>query len=113
MLNPPTTNLTRHAQVRIQQRGLKRQEIDLVMQFADKEVRRGGAIVALSLSRNQISELQADGIINAAQNELLRNLVVLYSGEEQAVVTAFRGTRKGLRNYGRPSPQKRQRSQAA
>jgi|TARA_B100001964_G_scaffold229662_1_gene282235 hypothetical protein len=98
----------------MQQRGLKKQEIDLVLRFADREVRKGGTVVALSLSRNQISDLQADGIINAAHNELLRNLVVLYSSDDQEVVTAFRGgTRKGLRTYGRPTPQKRQRSQAA
>ncbi len=114
MLKTPTISLSRHALKRMQQRGLKKQEIDLVLRFADREVRRGGTVVALSLSRNQISDLQADGIINAAHNELLRNLVVLYSSDDQEVVTAFRGgTRKGLRTYGRPTPQKRQRSQAA
>ena len=113
MLKTPTISLTQHVQKRMQQRGLKNPEIDLVLGFADREVRRGGTIVALSLSRNQIFELQADRIINAAQTKLLRNLVVLYCCEDQEVVTAFRGTRKGLRTYGRPSPQKRQRSQAA
>ena len=113
MLKTPTISLSRHAQKRMQQRGLKKQEIDLVLRFADREVRKGGMVVALSLSRNQISELQTDGIINAAQNELLRNLVVLYSGEDQAVVTAFKATRKGLRQYGRPSSGPRHRSQAA
>ena len=113
MLKTPTISLTQHVQKRMQQRGLKKQEIDLVLRFADREVRKGGTVVALSLSRNQISDLQADGIITAAHNELLRNLVVLYCCEDQEVVTAFRGTRKGLRTYGRPSPQKRQRLQVA
>jgi hypothetical protein len=92
--------LTQHAKLRMRQRGVKLEILRTLMSLSDRAVCVGRGCVALTISRDGLAELKADGVPPAILDAVRRNTVVV--GDDGSVLTVakhFDG-RKG-RSYRR------------
>ncbi len=79
---------TLHAMHRRQQRGIKKNEVNIVFEHGDREVPAGSSCYHLSISKNRLKSLTRDGYIHPTQAERCKRLVVLTDGH--SVITTFR-----------------------
>ena len=95
--------LTRHGEARMQQRGISKKMTNLILTYADCEVRRGGDVVGLSISRAGIRELRSDGVISSGEADSLGKIVLLYAYFSEQVVTVIKGGSRRAKGYRRDS----------
>lgn len=57
-----TVQVSRHAQERLVQRGLRRASLELVVAYADVAAKRRGGAVRLRMTRRAMQEAVADGV---------------------------------------------------
>jgi len=81
-------NLTSHAKLRINQRGLKKAVIHAVYEHADVELQVGGNCCRLYISSRELRRLVTDGILAAYMAERCKNVMLIESGGD--LVTAYR-----------------------
>lgn len=86
-------NLTQHAQVRAQQRGIRIQTIELVLEMGDRKVRLPGNSFAISVSKARAVELVRLGL-PPADIERTANVVAVISGTDGAVITVEHRSRR-------------------
>ena len=79
---------TEHAQVRCQQRGIKRSLVQLVQLEADEAIEVGNNMKCLWVTKRRIEELRANGI-NRQTLEQLGQVRILISSGNGALITAF------------------------
>lgn len=80
--------LTRHAAVRSQQRALRRERLELFMQYADREVSVGRGCFALRCSRKLLRDRDLRRRLGP-QLDLLRDLTVICACDTGEVVTVM------------------------
>ena len=80
--------LSKHAEIRAQQRGIRQQIIGLVTDHADQRLHAGNGLVSLRLSRRCLRDLGAAGI-NTSLLEKAKGVVVLMCPRTNTVVTTM------------------------
>lgn len=90
-------NLTRHAQVRMQQRGITRKTIETIMVYADRRTMSGRGCMTLSLTHRRVDELIAADLVTPQQSDSLTqfSLVRACNGE---IVTVYPRNRRANRD---------------
>jgi hypothetical protein len=94
--------LSRHAEARMRQRGLKLNIVQAIASLSDRAVAVGCGCTALTVSRSRLAELRADGVPPALIESLERNMLV--EGEDGSIVTVakqFNGWRARWYRHGR------------
>ncbi len=86
-------NLTKHAQVRAQQRGIRSQTIDMILEMGDRKVRLPGNSFAISVSKSRALDLIRLGF-PAADVERATNVVAVISANGGAVITVEHRSRR-------------------
>jgi|SaaInl4_150m_RNA_FD_contig_21_2015581_length_522_multi_4_in_0_out_0_1 hypothetical protein len=95
--------MTLHAEARIQQRGIKRNAIDLVLHDGDLELHAGNGLMSVKLSRKRAARLSGEGV-PAALLENAQNVVLLIDFSSRSIVTAMHYARKGCKHHSRQYP---------
>lgn len=98
--------ITKHGAARMKQRAVSDRLVNVVLTYADRETKRGGDLVGLSVSHSQIAELQSEKLLSSAAAEGLRKIVVLYSHRTANLVTVIKGMSRRANSYRRNSRQK-------
>lgn len=94
-------HLTTHAIKRMQQRSITDRDIGVLMTYGDWENRVDRRTMAISMTRQQLHWLHAEGVIAKDTYSRLNKLTLLISRDRGQVVTAFWRTSRGKR-YFRP-----------
>lgn len=79
-------NITNRAQVRAQQRGVRRETLEMVLELADRKVRLPGNAFAVSISSSKAAELVRSGL-PAADVERTSNVTVVIAGASGQIIT--------------------------
>ena len=90
-------NLTKHANKRLNQRGITGTTFKLFMQYADREVNVGSGDFALSVSNSQSLALKRDGIKSDVASKISRLVVVCTT--EGVIKTCMIGNDKKGKYY--------------
>ena len=94
-----------HLGTRCQQRGVRRSDLELLLDMADQQTPVGSGRVALTLSGDVVLGLRAEGIPSAALEKLARRAVVIDPDGRPITVLIPQG-RRG-RHYRRSSQGRR------
>jgi len=86
------TNLSSHAEIRAQQRGIRLSTINIIMELADRKVRLPGNVFALSVSQFRGDELVRLGL-PAAEIERASNVVAVINCDGKVVTVEHRTRR--------------------
>lgn len=89
--------LTRHAQCRVQQRGIRPAIVALILEHSDWEQHVGGGCISLRLSCIQREHLKKTGI--SAQLIEMTEKVVLVVGQSGQIVTVLHDVGRRGRRY--------------
>ena len=84
--------LSRHASLRICQRNIPRDDLELVLRYGESACDVGDGCVAISIRRSQMSELCLAGV-PIARLERLARIVVIIAGDGTIVTAINRETR--------------------
>lgn len=98
--------MTRHAEERLAQRGIRREALDIVLAYADVERRAPGGAVQLRVTRQALVEASRDGVARTVIERAVDVAAIICEGR---VLTQYRctgrrrrsGARRGLRRRGR------------
>lgn len=95
--------MTRHAEERLTQRGIRREALQLVLAYADVETVRRGGVMQLRLSREALVDASGDGVAIGVI-ERARDVTAILDG--RWVLTQYRcrrrpGRPRTRRNYRR------------
>jgi hypothetical protein len=90
-------NLTKHANKRLNQRGITGKTFKLFMQYADREVNVGSGDFALSVSNSQSLALKRAGVQSDVASKILRLVVVCTA--EGVIKTCMIGNDKKGKYY--------------
>lgn len=99
-MSVPVYQNSRHASVRQQQRGIRRDVLELAIAFADDEQRARGGCCSLGLSRREANHLAFDGAVDSTLLRQATKLRVVLA-RDGTVVTVFRGERRRIGRNGR------------
>ena len=82
---------SKHAMKRAQQRGVKDQTVDIIIEFADKRVPSKDNCVSLSVSKKRLKSLVSESKLDAQTAEKMTDMVVVVAkeGDELTVVTVL------------------------
>jgi len=80
--------ITRHAQRRSQQRGIRNHHRDLLFAYGDRESPAGGGLYRLMFSPNRLRRLVETGVISRQESEKCGRLILITDGV--SVVTNYR-----------------------
>lgn len=69
--------MTRHARQRLQQRGSRPKDVEIIMTYGDVEVRAGEGCRYVQLSDKKAARLQREGTLKVSEIDQARRLVVL------------------------------------
>ncbi len=94
-------NTTRHAERRMQQRGILRSDLDLIMRYGSRTIFHKGREL-LSLGREGRQDLESAGLALQRLDRLQRTVLVL-APESDQVVTAIKLWGRRSRRYVRSS----------
>lgn len=92
--------LTEHASIRANQRGVPHGVIAHLLDHADVETRVGGGCVALSLSRRRLADRDVRKSIGGDVDRL-RNLAVVCNPQDGAIITVLHQHGAKARRYHR------------
>ena len=81
------TRLSAHANTRIQQRGIKKEVLDMVLKEGNLHKNCGGGCTSIQVSRKKLQKMVTEGLICACMAERVNGVVIIDSGD--AVVTVF------------------------
>lgn len=84
-----TGYLTNHASMRMQQRGIRHQDVAAVFVHGDQTKAVGGSAVAISLTRHAAAELAADGHFPSGVAARLTKLTLIADEEKGTVITVL------------------------
>ena len=87
-------NYTKHATHRMQQRGIRRHQVERLIDLADLYIPVGRALGAIRISRPAIAEAVADGWLCRAEAERLKRRAVLIADDGEIVTVAHLYGRK-------------------
>lgn len=79
-------NMSKHATVRAQQRGIRRPVLDLILTLGDRKTRVAGGLWAISMSDDRATELRRAGV-PAQELERVRGVNAIVNLEREMVVT--------------------------
>lgn len=79
--------LTKHAQMRMQQRGVKDLRMEILRNLADLELPVGRGLHAMRLSQRALSEARAQGL-SAQEADRLQRMVLVESADGALVTVA-------------------------
>jgi len=84
-------NITRHANKRIQQRGFKKEYLELLLKYGDYK-RKPGNVMEVRITKKEISRITQD--INVLKRKLLnlKNKRILVDQSMNTIITAYNGT---------------------
>ncbi|MBC6428225.1 MAG: DUF4258 domain-containing protein [Cellvibrionales bacterium] len=91
-----------HALVRMQQRGISREAVEMIFKFADRRIPVGKGDRALEVRARRIDELRRRGEICAQTAERIKGVRLIVAdldGPEPLVVTVEHGYRRKLNNW--------------
>lgn len=88
MHNSSTYTHTNHSKVRANQRGIRRNVIDAIWSFGDRETQRPGGCFELSISRGQIALLVRKGRVSAQLGDKCASTKLLTDGE--TLITVYK-----------------------
>jgi hypothetical protein len=97
-------SISRHAEKRCNQRGIKQSIVEFVLAHADRDIARRGGCTAYTISNRHLDELRGEftGEVERARN------VIIYMGETGQFVMAFRARkRRRARSYRRSTEWRR------
>ena len=81
--------LTVHAQKRMQQRGIRRSAIDLVIEHGDQRITRPNQAVSVRISKRKLRKLAQKKAIEPQICSRLQGIIVLQARENGSVISAF------------------------
>ena len=93
-----TYELSKHAEVRARQRGIRMRVIALVMFHGDLRRHPGEGLVSVRLSRRRLEKVAEIGV-PASDREKAAGFVLLIDAKTQTVVTAMHDTGRDGRRY--------------
>lgn len=79
-------DMSKHAMVRAQQRGIRRSVVDHILTLGDRKTRVAGGLWAVSMSDDRATELRRVGV-PAQELERVRGINVIVNLERSMVVT--------------------------
>lgn len=88
-------SVSRHAQCRSQQRGVRLAAIKAVLENGDQNVHRGGHVLAISISKRKLRKLGCR-TVDGLDTGRLRNLTCLVSLDNHTLISVLR---PGSRQY--------------
>ena len=91
--------VTKHASRRLQQRGIPGTRLERHIQFADRVVPVGDGSICLTVSREGLADLAAEGV-NRQELERLRRLAVVIAADEAVRTVMHLHARRGRRYRG-------------
>jgi hypothetical protein len=93
---------TRHAAIRLAQRGISKELFDLHEEYADNECFIGGGCMSRTLSDEATLEMKFAGV-SCQKAEKTRKLAILYSPDNEVItaLVVFKGSGKRYRNGAR------------
>ena len=81
--------LSKHAEQRMQQRGITQHIVDLVYKYSDKHHLRGDGLRCIFISRKKIRRLIDEEVILPAESDQLNGLSLLVDPNSRVVVTVM------------------------
>ena len=85
-MNKNNTKLTKHACKRMQQRGMKTEHADIIMNYSDVEIPVGKNSVAISISKPQLTNLHSDGLVSAQLSEKIKKKCLIVTSDDQVKI---------------------------
>ena len=84
-------SMSNHGLKRNQQRGVKKQYMNLLISFADREIPVRNGCISLSVSKTRLKSLVNEGRLDAQMAEKMKNLVVVAANDdaEPKIVTVL------------------------
>jgi len=95
--------MTWHAASRVQQRGIRKETIDLVLYDSDIELHAGEGLMSLQLSRKRLGQLARSGV-PATLRESAQGVVLLVDFSTRSVVSAMHGRGRLGKRFSRQFP---------
>lgn len=92
---------TKHLERRLRQRGVKDKTYSTILEWADVEAPVGGGDVSLTLSKDAIEELAAEGVPVARRDKLKRLAVVVTTDGVVKTCMVIRKSGRNRRRYRR------------
>ena len=92
--------MTRHAESRVQQRGIRKETIDLVLSDSDIELHAGEGLMSLQLSRKRLGQLARSGV-PATLRESAQGVVLIVDFSTRSVVSAMHGRGRLRKRFSR------------
>lgn len=77
--------VTKHAQIRMQQRGVRDGMTDIILTFADRRVNVGGESQAFSVSRKNAQKLIETGVMAPSMADRIKNKAVVVANDNHVV----------------------------
>jgi hypothetical protein len=99
----------RHLRRRCQQRGVRKHDLDMLLDWADRIVPVGGGRVAITLTRQRAALLRARGIA-AGLIDRARKRALVVNAEGELITVVIPSGRRG-RHYRRDARRRRRRAQ--
>jgi len=90
------SRVSKHASRRAQQRGIRRNDIDIVLDHADQQCWVSGGCQSLSISRGRALELKREGVSSASLDRA-RKVALVYNADDDLVVTVLHTYQSGRR----------------
>ena len=87
---------TDHFKKRCRQRGVKKSDINMILEYADTEANVGNGVISYSISNNSIIEMK--NFIQPKQLDRIKGRAVLMS-EDGVVITAIKINKPRSRHY--------------
>jgi hypothetical protein len=97
---PETYKLTRHAQVRAQQRGIRQQTIAVILVHGDLQLHAGEGLISIRLTKRRLRGLQKTQV-PAAVREKAAGIILLLDPVTETVVTVMHDVGREGRRYRR------------
>ena len=108
--DPKNNKFSQHAMKRAQQRGVKDQTVDIIIEFADKKVPVKDNRLSLTVSKKRLKSLVLEGTLDAQMAEKIADVAVIMAedGEVVSVLHAEDGA-KGRHYRKNVKPSRRQK----
>lgn len=92
---------TRHSEKRARQRGIRKDDLETLLTWGDVEAQVGDGAVSITMSRQAIAELKAEGVPPAKLSKLDKLAVVMTDDGMVKTVMVLRNSGRDKRRYRR------------
>ena len=100
--------MTRHAEARVQQRGVRMESIEIVLREGDMEFHAGEGLMSLQLSRKRLSQLAANSVTTTTL-ENAKDVVLLIDYSTLSIVTVMHARGRWAKRHSRQFPTRSRR----